>query len=43
MKKKNLFVTSDLFQKKSIPQVVQNVYSVVRLAQANPKYFSSSF
>lgn len=33
-----MFVTSDLFQKKGIPQVVQNVYSVIRLAQSNPDW-----
>lgn len=34
----DLFVTSDLINKKGIPQVVQNVYAVIRLAQSKPSW-----
>ncbi len=34
----DLFITSDLFQKRGIPQVVQNITSVARFVAKKPEY-----
>ncbi|PRP86810.1 hypothetical protein PROFUN_05027 [Planoprotostelium fungivorum] len=38
-----LFITSDLFGKKGIPQVVQNVNGMAKLAMSKPNYKGPSF